>query len=268
MIKMIFSDMDGTLLDGRGALPDWFDALAAELAQRGVQFVPASGRQYFSLADTFSRYRAQFIFLAENGTNVVYHGETIFKFPMDRQAAVAMLEEVHAADPGIFCVLCGLKDAYALASQQLPENVAELHKYYTHASWVPSFSAVDDECIKVSFYDVTAHSKERIEPLTAKWRTSQQVVLSSDYWLDVMAPGASKGVAVRALQEQFGVRPEECAAFGDYLNDVEMLKAVGASFAMANAHPDVKAVARYETASNDEGGVRAGIRRLEEMGLI
>ncbi|MBQ1621689.1 MAG: HAD hydrolase family protein, partial [Selenomonas sp.] len=48
MIKMIFSDMDGTLLDGKGQVPAWFDALAAELAARGVRFAPASGRQYFS----------------------------------------------------------------------------------------------------------------------------------------------------------------------------------------------------------------------------
>lgn len=268
MIKMIFSDMDGTLLDGRGKVPEGFDAVAAELAARGVRFAPASGRQYFSLAESFSRYRDTFLFVAENGTNVVYQGKTIFQITMERAAALAMLSEVHAADPEIFCVFCGLKDAYALASQRLPENVSELHKYYTHAAWVPSFDDVDDDCIKVSFYDVTAHSKERIEPLAAKWRDTQQVVLSSDYWLDIMAPGASKGVAVRAMQKRFGVKPEECAAFGDYLNDLELLGAVEYSFAMANAHPAVKAVARYETASNEEGGVLLGIRRLMEMGLI
>ena len=268
MIKMIFSDMDGTLLDGRGQVPEGFDALAAELAARGVRFAPASGRQYFSLAESFPRYEDEFLFLAENGTNVVYRGETLFTWPMEQAAAHAILEEVYAADPGIFCVFCGLRDAYALEAQRSEENVAELRKYYTHAAWVPSFAAVEDTCVKVSFFDVTAHSKERIEPLVEKWRTAQQVVLSSDYWLDIMAPGANKGIAVRAMQKHFGVRPEECAAFGDYLNDREILGAVGYSFAMANAHPAVKAAARYETASNEEGGVLLGIRRLMAKGLI
>ena len=104
MIKMIFSDMDGTLLDGRGQVPEDFDAVAAELAARGVRFAPASGRQYFSLAESFPRYEDEFLFLAENGTNVVYRGETLFTWPMEQEAAHAILEEVYAADPGIFCV--------------------------------------------------------------------------------------------------------------------------------------------------------------------
>ena len=64
------------------------------------------------------------------------------------------------------------------------------------------------------------------------------------------------------------VKPEECAAFGDYLNDYEMLQAVGYGFAMANAHPDLKKVARFETLSNDKSGVLFGIRRLMVYGLI
>ena len=64
------------------------------------------------------------------------------------------------------------------------------------------------------------------------------------------------------------VKPEECAAFGDYLNDCEMLQSVGYSFAVSNAHPDVKKVAKFETVSNDQSGVIVGIRRLIAYGLI
>lgn len=65
MIKMIFSDMDGTLLDEQGQLPDGFDSVARCLRERGVMFAPCSGRQYFSLLDTFRDYREEFLFLAE-----------------------------------------------------------------------------------------------------------------------------------------------------------------------------------------------------------
>jgi hypothetical protein len=64
------------------------------------------------------------------------------------------------------------------------------------------------------------------------------------------------------------IAPEECAAFGDYLNDCEMLQAVGYGFAMANAHPDLKKVAKFETLSNDMNGVLMGIRRLMVYRLI
>ncbi|MDD7055260.1 MAG: HAD hydrolase family protein, partial [Selenomonadaceae bacterium] len=78
MIKIIFCDMDGTLLDEAGKLPAEFPAVAAELRKRGVMFAPASGRQYFSLLDTFKGYEDEFMFLAENGTLVRYREEELF----------------------------------------------------------------------------------------------------------------------------------------------------------------------------------------------
>ena len=75
-------------------------------------------------------------------------------------------------------------------------------------------------------------------------------------------------MAVRRLQERLGVAPKECAAFGDYLNDVEMLEAVGHSFAMANAHPAVKRVALEEVPPNTEYGVMRKLRELLDDGRI
>ena len=63
------------------------------------------------------------------------------------------------------------------------------------------------------------------------------------------------------------IAPNECAAFGDYMNDAEMMSSVYYSFAMANAHPKIKELARYETASNEEHGVLQGIQWLLDQGL-
>ena len=83
-----------------------------------------------------------------------------------------------------------------------------------------------------------------------------------------MSPSISKGEAVKNIQRVMNFKPEECAAFGDYLNDCEMLQAVGYGFAMANAHPDVKKIARFETASNDDAGVLKAINQMIAEGLI
>ena len=77
----------------------------------------------------------------------------------------------------------------------------------------------------------------------------------------------NKGVAVRAVEKKFHLRPDEVAVFGVYLNDLEMMSAAKYSFAMANAHPDIKKAANYETASNDEAGVLKGIQWLIDEGL-
>ena len=267
MIKIIFCDMDGTLLTSENKLPEGFDETIAELKRRNVIFAPASGRQFFSLIRSFDKYRDDFLFLAENGTFVIYHGKEVFSSPIGSDTA----RKVLAASEGfgdILRVYCGKKDAYILRTQDTPEYQAELFKYYTHAIFVDSFDTVDDVALKVALYDKTGHSKENIYGKLEPFYNSLQVVLSSDYWVDVMSPSINKGVAVKNVQRVMNIKPEECAAFGDYLNDYEMIQAVGYGFAMANAHPDLKAVANFETTSNDQAGVIAGIRRLIDDGLI
>lgn len=267
MIKIIFSDMDGTLLTSANKLPDGFDDMMAELRRRGVIFAPASGRQYFSLLKTFSKYVDEFLFLAENGTLVMHREIEIFSSPIDR-AAVDKVLAVTDSLTKILRVWCGKRDAYIIRRDDTPANQAELDKYYTHNAVVDTFAEIDDTPIKVAMFDVTAHADENIYRHLSAFYDDLQVVLSSDYWVDVMAKGINKGEAVRNVQRILGIAPEECAAFGDYLNDYEMIQAVGHGFAMANAHPDLKKIARYETASNDEFGVLVGIRKLIADGLI
>lgn len=267
MIKIIFSDMDGTLLTSENKLPEGFGEMMTELKKRGVIFAPASGRQYFSLLRSFEEYRDEFLFLAENGTLVMHRGKEIFSRPIGFDAAKKVLAASESFE-NILRVFCGKKDAYILHEQDTPEFHVELKKYYTHARYVDDFAEIDDMPLKISFFDPTANSRKKIYDELAQFHNTLQVVLSSDYWVDVMSPNINKGEAVKNIQHTMNIKPEECAAFGDYLNDCEMLSEVGYSFAMANAHPDVKKVARFETVSNDEAGVLVGIRRLIGEGLI
>ncbi len=267
MIKIIFSDMDGTLLTSENKLPEGFDAAMAELKQRNVMFAPASGRQYFSLLKSFYKYHGEFLFLAENGTLVMHKGKEIFSCPIDIEAAQKVLA-VSESFKNILRVYCGKKDAYLLSEQDKPEFHVELEKYFTHNAVVDSFDEIDDEPLKVSFFDITGNAKKNVYDKLTQFYDSLQVVQASAYWVDVMSPSISKGVAVKNIQRVLNFKPEECAAFGDYLNDLEMLQAVSYGFAMSNAHPDLKKVAKFETTSNDEAGVITGIHRLIAYGLI
>ena len=77
-----------------------------------------------------------------------------------------------------------------------------------------------------------------------------------------MSPTADKGHALRAVQDTLGITAEQTMAFGDYLNDVGMLDAASFSFAMDNAHPDVRAHARFVAPSNNANGVVRTIRSV------
>ena len=266
MIKLIMTDMDGTLLDENGNLPPGFDDVMAELKKRDVLFAPCSGRQYFSLLKTFAGYEDDFLFLAENGTIVKYHDEEIFSCPMRRADALEVLEAARE-NPEAYRVFCGKKDAYILEEQDTDEFRDEFHKYYTHYAAVKSFQEVEDEPIKISLFDAEGKAIESILPTVQRFDGPLQVVASSDWWVDVMAFGINKGIAIQQVQKRLGITPMECAAFGDYLNDTEMMSSVYYSFAVENAHPKIKELARFHTKSNAEYGVLHGIRELMDKGL-
>lgn len=75
-----------------------------------------------------------------------------------------------------------------------------------------------------------------------------KVVTSGMIWIDFIAPNANKGTALANLAEHLGVMPEECMAFGDQYNDVEMLKFAGTSYAMADCAPGIS---QYSTDVTD-----------------
>ena len=136
MVRLILTDMDGTLLDSQSRLPEGFDAMMAELKRRGVMFGAASGRQYYSLIESFAKYKDEFLFVAENGTNVRYRGEQVFSCPMDRDVALEILSKVYAADPGIFCMprlsACGFDVQFIITGERLkpvPEENELLQRF-------------------------------------------------------------------------------------------------------------------------------------------
>ena len=268
MIKLIFCDMDGTLLDEAGNLPPMFDAVVGEVLRRGAIFCPASGRQYSALLRQMERYIDDFIFVAENGTFVARHDRELFSDELDR-GDVARVLTAGMAVPGAYPVLCGKRLAYV--TPRWEPYLDNMRQYFTQCAIVPDLmeTAQEAEIIKVAFCDAEyGAAEESIYPALARLNGPVQVVLSSNYWIDVMRPRVNKGVAVRRLQERLGVASEECAAFGDYLNDVEMLEAVGHSFAMANAHPAVKRAALEEVPPNTEYGVMRKLRELLDDGRI
>lgn len=123
--------------------------------------------------------------------------------------------------------------------------------------------AVEDEIIKVSIIERggkgAADCYGRLRPLLDP---ALNLVVSGATCLDTGIRGINKGTAVRALQEMWGISPEETMVFGDQHNDMEMFECAHFSFAMENAAEEVKARARYRTGSNNDGGVVQAIRKF------
>lgn len=260
-IRLIVADMDGTLLDGSGSVPDTFWPVLDRLRSRGIVFAVASGRQHAALAGIFGDVADELALIAENGAYVVRDGEEVSSSTVDPAVArhtVAVSRELSKRfDIGL--VWCGRHAAYV--ERQDRAFLAEAARFYTRIVCVDDLGEVTDRPLKFAVHDeapATLGSREALAEALHPFR----VVMSSERWMDIMDPAVNKGVAVRALQRSLGVGPDQTMAFGDYLNDLEMLAEATHSFAMDNAHPRVKALARHRAPSNGEHGVIRELCRL------
>ena len=261
-IRLVVCDMDGTLLDAAKQIPDTLLPLVDHMADRGIVFAPASGRQHATLARQFARLGDGLVVIAENGSYVARGSEEISASPLPAHALGDIVEAVRAHaragfDVGI--VVCGKRSAYVERADQAFLDKAT--PYYAALEVVEDLTAIDDAVLKVAIYDFgdAAHDTA---PALARFEGELAVVVSDRHWIDIMRTGVNKGVAVRGLQEALGVTPAQTVVFGDYLNDLEMLDAGALSFAMDNAHPDVVRRARYRAPSNIDAGVIVTLRRL------
>lgn len=255
--------MDGTLLDGDGLLPAGFADTVARLRAHGVLFAPASGRQLANLRAVLGEAVAHSPIIAENGTLVVQdqqviHCETISVD--DTIAAIDTARDLRIDGYDVGAVLAGVDCAYI--DRQDPPFLEEVSRYYRELEVVDDLLAVPlDRTLKVAVYDfgdVEAGSSQALKAAVP----SVQAVVSGEHWTDLMPPTASKGRALAALQERAGITPAQTAVFGDYLNDLDMYDRAELSFAMANAHPGIHAVARWTAPANTEAGVMRTVEAL------
>lgn len=253
-IRFVAADMDGTLLDSRKQLSPRFFPVLRQLLRRGVVFAAASGRQYDSLLRTFETLKGDILFISENGAMVMQGGRCVCFYELPADVAAAALRLVRAR-PGTMPVLCCEDGAYIEDGD--PVFLQNVTPYYTRCARVDDLleTAARKRVCKLAVFDM-GDAETGVFPLLHEgFGTRTEVCLSGAHWTDLMPLGVSKGRAVHACQQRLGIEAARCMAFGDYLNDIEMLRACGESYAMGNAHPQVKAVCRHTAPTNDEDGV-------------
>nr|WP_308036727.1 Cof-type HAD-IIB family hydrolase [Cellulomonas xiejunii] len=263
-VRLVAVDMDGSLLDDAKRIDPSFWPLLDTLVARGVTVCPASGRQYATLRRQLDR--DDLVYVAENGAHVVRDGKPLAVHGLDAHVARDVVRAVRrwvdaGADVGV--VLCGLRSAYV--ERVDARFLAQCEPYYALLEQVPDLTAVDDTVLKVAVYDF-GPAATGAGPALKRFGAVARVLVSGAHWVDVMSPDADKGHALRDVQRALGVGPDQTVAFGDYFNDVGMLEAAHWSFAMDNAHPDVRAHARFVAPSNNDNGVVRTLRTLLRLG--
>ncbi|MGD8231558.1 Cof-type HAD-IIB family hydrolase [Vibrio sp. TRT 1302] len=257
-IRFVAADMDGTLLDENSQLNPKFYDIYQQLEDKEIIFAAASGRQYYSLMETFAPIKDRMMFIAENGTLVMHQGQELYSCEIDKPSIAAIIKQARAIS-GAHIVLCGKQSAYIETND--PRALEEFAKYYHRCQYVPDLLLVDDDFIKVAICHFDGTEELVFPTFDQAFGNSHQVVVSAKIWLDVMNAQASKGAAIEHLQQTLGFTHQQTMSFGDYLNDLEMLEASYHSYAMDNAHPRIKQIARFAAPSNREAGVLTVIQR-------
>lgn len=255
---MVVSDMDGTLLNSHHEVSDRFFELFQKLHQKGIRFVAASGRQFNSIIEKLEPIKDDIIVIAENGGFAVDGGKELVSTPLtmaERNMVFDILETVGDNYP----VLCGKQSAYITNSS--PEFEQTLKEYYTTYGVVDNLKSSKEEAMKIAVYHFV-DSEKYIYPAVKHLEGQFKVKVSGENWVDISSLNAHKGHALEKVMQRYGLGPNEVVVFGDFNNDIEMLQLADYSFAMANAHPNVKKVAKFCTESNNDLGVEKVLEKL------
>lgn len=262
-LRLVVSDMDGTLLDGEGRVPAGFAPMISALRAAGVVFAPASGRQLANLRAVLGPEVDDAPIIAENGTLVVQGQEEIHIDTLSSAqaaAAVTTVRDLRLDGHDVGAVLACSRCAYI--ERQDPAFLEQADRYYEALEVVDDLMERPlDDVLKVATFDFDDVENGSSQALAAAVPDAQTVV-SGKHWTDLMPMAASKGRALAALQRRLGITPAQTAVFGDYLNDLDLFEHSELSFAMRNAHPGIHAVAAYTAPANTEDGV---LRTLAEL---
>ena len=155
---------------------------------------------------------------------------------------------------------------YLNAQMILPEALVKELQTYVQGGYI--YVPVEQEQQKrwgeVSGYrqELEKRNRQIAEEYRKKYGDKVRMAVSGDTWLDIIPLEANKGLAVKELQESLNIRPEETIAFGDQLNDLEMLGRAYYSYAVGNAREEVKKAARFQADRNDRNGVLKVLKEI------
>lgn len=259
MIRLIASDMDGTLLSDDKKLDPEIFPLIRELTARGVVFAPASGRQVCSLKRFFAPVLNDIYIIGENGAIITYGKKEIFASVMDKAVVRALTEAILSMGKHT-ALLCGKRQSYTddPATVRLLGN----DRFRYNVEYREDLLSVTEDIIKVSVVDGGSVLENSFPILYPKFKDELCVTVSGFNCMDFMNPGVSKGAALGKIKEYLRIGYEETLVFGDNFNDIEMFGEGYFSYAMENSAEEVRAKARYTAGSNNTNWIIEEIKRL------
>ena len=279
MIRLLAVDIDGTLLDSRGRLPDAHHEALAAAAARGIAVALVTGRSFHFTRPIVDRLHLPVTLIVNNGAVVKErNGTTVMRHVLPGEVARAVLLHTRAFEDSVAIVFDrpDVDDERQIVYERMDWTHPHRRGYYeknkAFIASAPSSLAdalAGEDPIQVMFNGGVEPMRALVGDLRAVPIADRYSVAITEYELrdfslvDVNAAGCSKGTTLARWAATQGFAREEVMAVGDNLNDLEMLDFAGTAVVMGNAADVVKRARPYHvTGTNDEGGLADAIRRF------
>ena len=257
-IRLVASDMDGTFLDEHDCVPEGALDLVLRLRDAGIRFVASSGRRYDTLHELFAPVTDCMDFVASNGAQECVEGELV-DLEVFSHAAVRRLSRIVDEFDAMHLALFDETRSYLLDDEARFER--EKDKNLPNPVRVHDVPAPTTSILKASVY-CDDEPMDLAYILTRELDDDFVFAPSGRKWIDVMQRGVTKATGIRQVLDAHGISADEMMAFGDSMNDYEILRMAGISMAMGNARPAIKQIATKVIGTNAEHAVQRELLRM------
>ncbi|MFC0522256.1 Cof-type HAD-IIB family hydrolase [Pontibacillus salicampi] len=248
---IVFLDIDGTILDERKQIPDQSKQSIQQLKDSGIHVAIATGRAPFM----FEHLRKELdihSYISFNGQYVVFEDEVVYENPLMMEHIKGLHDEaIQSGHPMVFLNQSGMRASVG-EHPFIEESLASLKFSYPE--------------IDSSFYhnnhihQALLFCEKGEEESYFKGHNQLDFIRWHDYSVDVLPSGGSKAIGIEKFIERTGFAKEDTIAFGDGLNDTEMIQFAHVGVAMGNAQPELKQIADVITKHVEEDGLTHGFK--------
>ena len=254
MKKLLFFDVDGTLYNSKKQLPSSAKEAIIQARENGHEIAIATGRAPFMIQDLLDELQID-TYVTFNGQYVVYKGKVIFTDQIPNEELQRVLAFGKSNDhPFVF-----INDREMIATSpnhaSIAESLATLHYPY------PVIDA--NYYLNEPVYQTLLFARQHEQLIYEEKFPTVQFIRWHEYSCDMLPASGSKARGIQKLIEHIQVPMEDVIAFGDGLNDVEMLSSVGLGVAMGNGHDQAKAAASLIADHVDQDGLAKAMRTLK-----
>ena len=261
-IKIIATDMDGTLLDPRGQLDlPRLEKILDQLDQRDIRFVIATGNEIHRMRELLGHLAERVVLVVANGARIFENNKLIQAQTWDDAMVGKALVHFKGRECRDQFVVTGMKGGFVkkgtvftdLEKFMTPEMI---EKFYQRMNFVEEFqSDLFGGVLKMSMVVGKERSSSVLQEINALFDGHVRAVSSGYGCIDILQAGVHKAWGLEKLLKRWNLQSEQIMAFGDSENDVEMLEMAGIAYAMENADDNVKAVATALAPANSQAGV-------------